>query len=251
MWLVLNDWADVAAQWARTGLERRGVGPWQALGPAELAFGMRWEHRLENGRTLTNLTLPDGRLLRDGEVRGVLNRLTFIHAGSLVVVQPADRDYVAQELQAFLLSWLHSVPAPVLNRPTPAGLSGRLRHVSEWIWLAAQAGLPTSGYHQSSRDGPRPWDATLQCGESWAPVTSVVVCCGTVTGGAAPAQIQAGCVRLRERAGVALLGVDFTIGVDGRWSFAGPSTRPDLRIGGEPLLDALAIALNGREEMKR
>jgi hypothetical protein len=192
------------------------------------------------------MRLPDGRWLHDGEVRGVLNRTSFIPPSSLLLVHPSDRDYVAQELQAFLLSWLHSLQAPVLNGPTPLGLSGRLRHVSEWIWLATEAGLPNAGYRQTSRDVPRLWDVTVRCAAPGIPITTLIVCCGKVTGPPAPASIQGGCVRLSKLSATQLLGVDFTAGPDGSWNFAGVSTMPDLRLGGEPLLDALATALNGR-----
>ncbi|MGH8192862.1 MAG: hypothetical protein ACREQ8_00475 [Woeseiaceae bacterium] len=43
-----------------------------------------------------------------------------------------------------------------------------------------------------------------------------------------------------------MLGVEFVVDRDQTWTFAGVSTNPDLRFGGEPLLDALALTLNGR-----
>ncbi len=44
--------------------------------------------------------------------------------------------------------------------------------------------------------------------------------------------------------GAELLGLEF-VNNDDDWIFAGASTSPDLRAGGEPLLDSLARAMNG------
>jgi hypothetical protein len=41
-----------------------------------------------------------------------------------------------------------------------------------------------------------------------------------------------------------LLGIDFAMSAVGApWEFAGATPLPDLRLGGEPLLDALTMAL--------
>jgi hypothetical protein len=41
-----------------------------------------------------------------------------------------------------------------------------------------------------------------------------------------------------------LLGIDFAMSAVGApWEFAGATPLPDLTLGGEPLLDALAVAL--------
>lgn len=193
------------------------------------------------------MTLPDGRQVRSQDVCGVLNRISFIPSGSLLLIHPSDRHYVTHELQAFFLSWLHALPGPVLNRPTPLGLSGQLRHASEWVWLASQAGLPNWGYRQTSHDPPLQWTAHLRLAPG-IPVTTLVVAGGVVTGPPAPAYIQAGCRRLSQLSDTALLGVDFAVGPDDVWTFAGVSTCPDLRLGGAPLLDALAAALTGRPQ---
>jgi len=243
VWLLLSTTDDIPAFWALKGLQPRGLGPWEVISPDALIFGVGWEHRLEGGHTSTDMRLPDGRPLRAREVRGVLNRISFIPSSSLLLVQPRDRDYVAQELQAFFLSWLHSLPVPVMNRPSSLGLSGRLRHISEWIWLASKAGLPIPAYRQTSGEPPRFWDVQVRCDAPGVPTTAVVVAGGVVTGPPVPEHIRAGCLHLSRLVQAELLGVDFTVDLDGTWTFAGVSTRPDFRLGGEPLLDALASAL--------
>ena len=54
--------------------------------------------------------------------------------------------------------------------------------------------------------------------------------------------IRQGCRRLAELSHTALLGVEFTTSSAGPWTFAGATPMPDLRLGGEALLDALASA---------
>ena len=71
------------------------------------------------------------------------------------------------------------------------------------------------------------------------PRRSVLVLGGQTTGAAAPPEIASACVRLAEEAEIALLGVDFVAGPEGPWTFAGATPHPDLRLGGEPLLDLL------------
>ena len=81
-----------------------------------------------------------------------------------------------------------------------------------------------------------------------APVTTLVVVNGVVTGPRAPDGIREGCKRLSELSATPLLGVDFTVDEAGSWTFAGASVMPDLRLGGDPLLDALASTLNGMND---
>lgn len=243
MWLLTCDSNDVSALWACEGLKRRGLEPFEVLSPDSLAYEIGWEHRIEEGRVSTDVTLLGGRRISEGEISGVLNRLSVIHPSSLNLIQPSDRYYVTHELQAFFLSWLHGLPAPVINRPTSLGLSGRLRHVSEWIWMASKAGVPNQGYRQSSQDPPLQWDVSVRLAAADMPVVSVVVLAGSVTGPDTPPHIKQGCLKMSELSGAALLGLDFAVTADESWVFAGVSTMPDLRLGGEPLLDALASAL--------
>src|SRR5215813_10102752 len=175
MWLLTCDSNDVSALWAAEGLRRRGLDPLEVLSLDSLVAGTGWQHRLVNGRVSTDLILPSGRRIADGEIRGVLNRISLVHPASVMLIQLSDRYYVVHELQAFFLGWLHGLSAPVLNRPTPLGLSGRLRHISEWIWLASKAGVPNRGYRQSSEDAPLQWNVSFRLTNAGAPLVSVIV----------------------------------------------------------------------------
>jgi hypothetical protein len=184
-------------------------------------------------------------------VQGVLNRLLSVPPEPLRWAAPADRDYATQELTAFYLSWLYALPQPVLNRPTPQGLCGQWRHVSEWVWLASQAELPVPDYRQSGRDLIDERFSERRLVASGTPVHTVLVVAGQTAGAAAPSSILAGCRRLAELADTALLGVEFAPGSAGPWTFAGATPFPDLRLGDEALLDILATALAGGQEAHR
>lgn len=162
-----------------------------------------------------------------------------------------DHDYITQEFTAFFMSWLYALPGPILNRPTPQGLGGRWRHASEWALLASAAGLPTPPYRLSSLDA----HDEMAAGERGLFPAGTPTRQAVVVGGVAfapegmPGEIRDACARLAEAADTPLLGVDFAAGACGEWTFAGATPLPDLRAGGQPLLDALARAL-GAETRK-
>ena len=82
------------------------------------------------------------------------------------------------------------------------------------------------------------------------PVQTVFVVADQVVGTTLPHHIRQGCRRLAELSHTALLGVEFTTSSAGPWTFAGATPMPDLRLGGEALLDALASALWGQQELQ-
>jgi hypothetical protein len=91
-----------------------------------------------------------------GEIRGVLTRLPRVGADDLLHIVPEDRDYVAAEMNAFLLSWLTRLGCPVVNRPTATSLMGRNLGRERWLVLAARAGLPIAPARAGGADAERP-----------------------------------------------------------------------------------------------
>jgi hypothetical protein len=81
-------------------------------------------------------------------------------------------------------------------------------------------------------------------------VQTVFVVADQVVGATLPRHIRRGCRRLAELSHTALLGIEFTTDPAGPWTFAGATPVPDLRLGGEALLDALASALRGEQELQ-
>jgi hypothetical protein len=238
--LVLCDDGDASAMWATGALRRRGLSPTVLTG-RDLAAMRGWRHTVApDGTAACTLRLAGGESLSSMEVGAVLNRLSFVPWAWLRQIGGQDRDYAAQEMQAFYLSWLHALPEPMLNRPTPQGLCGNMRHPSAWTALAANVGLPVRAFRQRCEDDPvDAWQA------GYDPLCRTVVVVGPhVIGPDALVQrYRTKCLRLTRNAGCALLGIDFTQFPDGEWGVTRASPLPELTRGGEALADALAETL--------
>ncbi len=116
----------------------------------ELVLAPYWAHRLEDSQVTTEVRLHDGTSLDLANIRVVFNRLLALAAPHFASAKAVDRDYAIQEMNALCLSWLASLPCPVVNPPTPTGLSAPARSHAEWLLLAGRAGLPVQGYHFST-----------------------------------------------------------------------------------------------------
>ena len=99
---------------------------------------IRWDHRIGRSGIVLELDLADGRRFSRKDSTGVLNRLSYLPSAWVQRVGGPDRDYALQEMYAFFLSWLHSLPGPLLNPPVPQGLCGNWRHPSAWTFLPAR-----------------------------------------------------------------------------------------------------------------
>jgi hypothetical protein len=204
----------------------------------ELAHA-RWSQRIGNNGDRVEVALRDGRLIRSDGVYGTLNRLLYPPQGDLLLIQAADRGYVFHELMAVFMGWLGALPGPMLNPPAPDCLSGRLRSFAEWVWLAGKVGLATPRYRTSSDGGVFPPALHVRAPDAPAELTALFVVGDAVASPAVPETVAAACRRLAALAHAPLLGFEFSSG----WTLAGVNARPDLRLGGEELLDALAATL--------
>jgi hypothetical protein len=239
VWLVLCHLGDLPGLWAYRELKKAGLAPLQIVAAEALAYSLGWEHRLGTNETLIRIRLADGRVIRSDQVQGVLNRLVSVPLEHWQLGTPADRDYVAQEFTAFFVSWLYSLPCPVLNRSSPLGLSGAWRHASDWALLAQRVGLPVQPFRESSDDPPDDTGGGARLAPVGLPRKTVIAVAGTAAGADAPACIAEGCLRLAALAETPLLGVDFAIGAGGQWTFAGATPLPDLSLGDSVLIEAL------------
>jgi hypothetical protein len=243
MWLVLSSSPDPAAAWIAEAMRRRGLAPVELI-PVELLLqARRWDHRVGTEGASVSVTLADGRELEGHEIRGVLNRILYIPPAATAVAIAEDREYALQELTAFFMSWLRALPPPVIGLPTPQGLSGSWRHISEWVHLAAAAGLPTAAYRQGSSwgNGAGPEQRLVPPG---AELRTVITIGNRAFAPWAPPDLLEGCTRLARLAEADVLGVDFAL-ANGRPSLAGASPVPDLRLGGEPAVDHLVALFRG------
>lgn len=240
MWLVVCHSTDPAALWAYEGLSQRALAPLVLVTSETLGCSRRWEHRLGRGGCIVDITLADGTRIESRQVRGTLNRIQWIPPEMLAVGVPEDQLYASQELYAFFMGWLYSLPSPLLNEPTPQGLSGRWRYPSEWQSLAGQAGLRTRPFRISARSHDAVNAAFVDTSVVHPGRRTVIVLAGEVVGDDVPPEVSAGCRHLAELAETLLLGVDFDVATDGAWVFAGAGVSPDLRWGGAAFLDKLA-----------
>jgi len=239
MWLVLCSPLDAAALWALTGLRLRGLVPIEALSPEGLVYSHPLVHEMTSAHPRTTFTLPGGRIIDSADVQGVLNRMTGLPVAHLAGASAEEALYAYQELHALILSVLYGLGAQVVNRPTPQGLAGHLRSHAEWLALAGRSGLRTQDYREDDREGTS--TSSLPAGTA----LQMIVFDGDVYGAALPADVRS---RVGVLAGLAesrLLGVDLIRCSKGDWWFAAASVLPDLRVGGEGLLDALTSALGG------
>jgi hypothetical protein len=238
--VILCEASDDSALWAAGALRARGLAP-VVLNDLDLAAVQTWRHTVGATGAHSELRLPNGTQLRGGEVRGALNRLTFLPRALLSRIGGPDREYAIQEMYALYLSWLHSICGRKLNPPAPQGLCGNGRHPSAWTALAYRAGLPVKPFRQSSQDDPTAfWRRSAE-----HETQSVVVLGQSVFG---PESIvdshREGCLRLARDSGCPLLGIEFEAGYDGSWRVCGATVMPDLRPGAEALADALAEELS-------
>jgi hypothetical protein len=124
--------------------------------------------------------------------------------GDLLEIVPEDRAYVAAEMTAFLLSWLSSLQCSVLNRPTPAGLSGPYWRPERWVQAAVKVGIPVQGVERRSRL------ASGEADEWFDPHTTVLTVVGKRCFGEADSALHGRARLLADLAEVDLLTVYFS-----------------------------------------
>jgi hypothetical protein len=98
-----------------------------------------WAHHpVGNGDDV--LSLDDGSISARA-LRGVVTRIGAVGPQDLPHIVPEDRDYVAAEMSAFLLSFLYALRCPVVNRPTAISLMGPGWTHQRWRAAAIATGL--------------------------------------------------------------------------------------------------------------
>jgi hypothetical protein len=179
--------------------------------------------------------LADGTRIDGHEVRGVLNRLAVLSPDLVDQFANTDRVYALQEWTALHISWLAGLTVPVLNRPVMQGLCGAWRHRTEWTWLAGQAGLETYPCRFDSTTTAEPVPPLVRS-------RTVFVIDGQALDETLPPSVATACGELGALAETRLIGVDLDAD---SLRFLGASPRPNLRLGGDALVEALASTFGG------
>jgi hypothetical protein len=194
-----------------------------------------WRHDLQSSAAST--AVIGRRVIPVEEIKGALIRWPGVFPAELTQITPADRDYVAREMMAFLVSWFSTLKCPVINRPTPVNLTGPAWRQEHWVHAAAQLGMPVQ---KARRDVVLGSDT----GEPELSLTSINV---TVVGdrcfGDVDNTLHKRSVTLAKVAGVALLNVSFS-GPEANSLFIGADLMPELSLETE---DALLELLLDRE----
>lgn len=175
-----------------------------------------------------------GRTVRTEDIDGVLTRIPCVHGDDLKHIVPADRQYVASEMTAFLLAWLSSLACPVLNRPTPDSLGGPGWRQEGWVHLASRLGIPVDAVRRSTAN--RKNDAEEQS-------TCEVIVVGDQCFGEAASLLIENARRLAKAAGTHLLCARFS-GAAADSAFVSASPWPNL--ASPVIADAVVHCLQGR-----
>jgi hypothetical protein len=237
MLVILCHAGDAAALWLHDALRRRGVGALELVAVEQVVFSRNIVHRLDGAGDTGAIQLADARVLRPDAITGLVNRVQVLPTQHFAAADAVDRAYATEELGAFMLAWLDSVAGRVINPPVPAALGGSEFPDVVLAHSAAMAGLPT-----------RPWrrdDASAEEDRNVLPPPThgVVILDGRVFGPVIPHRLQDGCRRLAGLLGVPLLHVLLHHSREAGWWFAGATGFVDFRLGGEPLVAAIAHAL--------
>lgn len=225
---------DASAVWLADRLARRGLVV-RLVTTEELVYSASLTHTVTRTGTTVAVRLADGAVLGPG-LRGTINRVVRIPRAHLVATPEPDRDYVLFELQAVLTSLLFALPGTVVGRADPRGLCGAWWRPAEWMVAAGRAGLTGVGYRTGGAD------------ESTGRRT-LLVTAGRVLatdGLQVPGDVTDGCLALAARHGGGLLGLNFAVTALG-WAFESATPWPDLRPGGDALVDTLHDVLLARD----
>jgi hypothetical protein len=137
MLLVLGSALD-SASWLLARRWRRAGRDAAVVTPADLS---RPGWRLRCGRPAESTVAFAGCVLAGPDIKGIVSALAVVGPHDLPHIAGGDRDYVAQEMSAFLLAWMSELACPVIDRPTALSLAGCGRSRYEWAAIAHQHGL--------------------------------------------------------------------------------------------------------------
>lgn len=108
----------------------------------ENLLSVGWCNYLDGNKKST--AVINNQIIEVDSITGVLTLLPFVFPQELQSIVPENRNYIAREMTTFLAYWLNQLKCPVLNRPTPTCLMGPNWRSQQWIYAAAQIGIPVN-----------------------------------------------------------------------------------------------------------
>jgi hypothetical protein len=148
--LTIADENDKTAQAVHEALTKKhGTSQTKFVSNRDLVSAPSWKHQIPEkkpSKAVTEIQLQDGTTIFSTEVRVVFNRLLQPPADAFSLFSKRDQNYAQIETQALWISWLYSLPCPVINKINRKGLFPQNRTQAQWLFLASKAGLPTRTY---------------------------------------------------------------------------------------------------------
>lgn len=239
MTVILCHSDDPAALWLGASMRRLGLEV-DVVTVEQLVFSRRIVFRMDSAGDSGSVELAGGRLLRPEAISGLINRARYLPTRHLERAEPRERAYAESELSAFLLGWINGVAGRVINPPLPFDLGGGTFPPPTLLQLAAIAGLPTGGWRASADEADSGMSLV-------APTHRVIVFDGRLFGPLLPRALQDGCRGLASLLGTPLLQVELRQATGEPWRFVSATGIADFRLGGQPLVKALAQTLATRE----
>jgi len=187
--------------------------------------------RFSVGDVTAGVAVIGGRRVSVREITGVHTRLPWVDERELTHIAPADRRFVASEMNAFLIAWLSELPCCVLNPPTAQSFAGPNWRPEQWASAAAGLGLAVQPVHRWIGSAPCVCVPTYQ-----GQVVTVTMVGDRSFGSRDPSVLDLSC-QLARAAGVELLAVQFGVR-DHRIEFLGADCRPE--ISSPEIADAIA-----------
>lgn len=83
-----------------------------------------------------------GREMAAADITGVVCTITNFFPQEFYYIQPADRQYVCAEMNAFFTYFLHELACKKLNPPAVRSFSGLSLHKMEWVQKAHALNIP-------------------------------------------------------------------------------------------------------------
>jgi hypothetical protein len=164
-------------------------------GAAVLITASNFNHSFKGGICVNNFSSSritvNNTTITAGEITGVVTTIPYFFPQEFYYIQPADRDYVCAEMNAFFTYFLAELTCKKLNPPSIRSFTGFSLFKTEWVNVALALSIPV-------------WPVTLKNGvlvrEAEAGITGVSSYKYTIVGDVIPGATPPGLISRYMRA---------------------------------------------------